>query len=249
MLGGRRAGAVPARADLLRRRLSASMSVDTWQDPGAFVSRTTDDARDHRLRIARLRRPRCRSRRARTKRLPVRPRTRSEAAAGTGARRPGSVRPEEQQPGAASRCVGEPVGCGGLQACSPAQIGLDDESEPSCPEASKIGEVEIETPLLSNVVKGSVYVAEQDNNPFGSLLAIYLVAQADGALVKLAGHIEANPETGQSTTSFENLPQLPFSDLQPRTCSAGRAPPSRRLKAAARSSPRARGGRGAASLR
>jgi hypothetical protein len=108
----------------------------------------------------------------------------------------------------------DPSAAAGLQACSPAQIALGSASEPSCPEASKIGTVEIETPLLADLVKGSVYVAEQDNNPFGSLLAIYVVAQADGALVKLAGHVEANQETGQLTTTFDNLPQLPFGDLR-----------------------------------
>ncbi len=194
--------------------LSASMSVDTWQDPGAFVSRTTAmpaitgcESLDF------------------TPSLSLAPST-DEADSPSGLALDLKL-PQEQAPeglGASdlkSNSLALPVGvsanpsaAAGLQACSPAQIGLDDESEPSCPEASKIGEVEIETPLLSNVVKGSVYVAEQDNNPFGSLLAIYLVAQADGALVKLAGHIEANPETGQLTTSFENLPQLPFSDLR-----------------------------------
>ncbi len=101
----------------------------------------------------------------------------------------------------------------GLQACSPEQIGLTDGHEPSCPDASRIGTVTAHTPLLSDPLTGSVYVAEQTNNPFGSLLAIYLTAQSDGALVKFAGHVQANPATGQLTVSFDENPQLPFSDL------------------------------------
>ncbi|MFI5009769.1 MAG: hypothetical protein ACHQDY_05780, partial [Solirubrobacterales bacterium] len=110
--------------------------------------------------------------------------------------------------------VVSPSVANGLQACTPPQIGLSNGDEPACPDASKIGEVEITTPLLEHPLRGSVYVAQQDNNPFGALLAIYLTAEANGALVKLAGHIEANPTTGQLTTRFDDNPQLPFSELR-----------------------------------
>ncbi len=59
-----------------------------------------------------------------------------------------------------------------------------------------------------------MYVAEQDQNPFGSVLAIYLAAEGDGSLVKLAGHVSANPATGQLTTTFSETPDLPFSSLK-----------------------------------
>jgi hypothetical protein len=116
-----------------------------------------------------------------------------------------------------------PSGASGLEACSPEQIRLGDASEPSCPEASKIGSVEIDTPLLPDTVKGSVYVARQNANPFGSTLAIYLWAQADGAVVKLAGHVSANPVTGQLTTTFSETPQLPFKSLRVRLEAGPRA--------------------------
>jgi hypothetical protein len=107
-----------------------------------------------------------------------------------------------------------PSAANGLEACSPTQIGLNDATEPSCPDASKIGEVEVISPLLADHLKGSVYVAEQTNNPFNSLLAIYVTAEADGALIKLAGHVVADPITGQLTTTFDDNPQLPFTDLK-----------------------------------
>jgi hypothetical protein len=102
----------------------------------------------------------------------------------------------------------------GLGACSQAQIGMDNADAPACPDASKIGTVDIDTPVLPDPVKGSVYLAEQDNNPFKSVLALYIAAQADGALVKLAGRVSTDPATGQLTSTFENTPQLPFSEFK-----------------------------------
>jgi uncharacterized repeat protein (TIGR01451 family) len=111
----------------------------------------------------------------------------------------------------------------GLQACTLAEIGLGNGNEPTCPDASKVGLVTAETPLLEQPLKGYLYVAKQNENPFNSLLAIYLTAEADGALVKLAGHVQANPATGQLTATFTENPQLPFSDLKVHLFSGWRA--------------------------
>lgn len=56
---------------------------------------------------------------------------------------------------------------------------LDDAEPAHCPDAPKIGSVEIDTPLLDHPVPGAVYVAAQNDNPFDSLLAIY-IAVDDG---------------------------------------------------------------------
>jgi uncharacterized repeat protein (TIGR01451 family) len=106
-----------------------------------------------------------------------------------------------------------PSAANGLAACTPTEIGLTNGNEPTCPAASKIGTVTGHTPLLDQPLTGSVYVAQPGENPFGSLLAIYVTAEADGALIKLAGHVQANPATGQLTATFDENPQLPFSDL------------------------------------
>ncbi len=111
----------------------------------------------------------------------------------------------------------------GLGACTPAQY----ESETAaslpgegCPAESKIGSIEIETPLLAEKIPGAIYIATPYENPFGepahpggSLLALYVVAKdpAKGVIVKVAGKITPNPVTGQLTTTFENTPQQPFS--------------------------------------
>jgi hypothetical protein len=122
----------------------------------------------------------------------------------------------------------------GLQSCSPAQ--LEEEtltSEPSegCPSASKVGTVEVETKVLEGeVIKGEVFVASQNDNPFNSTFAIYMVIRDRdlGLLVKLAGRLEADPVTGQLTTTFgepgQLVPQFPVSHLRFRFREGPRGP-------------------------
>jgi hypothetical protein len=119
-----------------------------------------------------------------------------------------------------------PSAADGLVACSPLQIALSDAVEPSCPDASKVATVRIDTPLLPNPLLGEVYLAEQDSNPFGGLLALYLVARdpVSGVLVKLAGQVTPNPLTGQLTATFANTPQLPFTELKLEFFGSARAP-------------------------
>lgn len=117
-----------------------------------------------------------------------------------------------------------PSSADGLAACSPAQIGLDNRADPTCPQASKIGSLEIDTPLLEETMDGSVYVAKQTDNPFRSLLAIYLVAKGPGVIVKLAGRVDPDPVTGRLTTTFDNNPALPFNTLNVSFKGGPRAP-------------------------
>jgi hypothetical protein len=107
-----------------------------------------------------------------------------------------------------------PAAATGRASCTPEEIGLSDASAPSCPDASKLGVAKILTPLLEAPLEGSIYLAQQGANPFGSLLALYLVAEGDGMSIKLVGKVEADPVTGQLTITFEDNPQLPFSELK-----------------------------------
>jgi hypothetical protein len=127
-----------------------------------------------------------------------------------------------------------PASAAGLGACTSAQIGLTspvgggeaafDKNEPSCPLSSKIGTVEVQTPLLDDPLGGDVYLAKQFDNPFGSLLAIYLVVRGPGIVGKIAGHVEVAPGTGRlSTTVLEN-PQAPISLVSLDLKSGPRAP-------------------------
>jgi hypothetical protein len=106
-----------------------------------------------------------------------------------------------------------PASADGLQACSTEQIDLDSTEPARCPDSSKIGAVEIDTPLLEAPLQGSVFLAAQHANPFGSLLAIYLVAEGNGVVIKLPGRITSDPATGQTTATFDRTPQLPFERL------------------------------------
>jgi hypothetical protein len=136
-----------------------------------------------------------------------------------------------------------PSQANGLQACTLAQLGMSaagvpNAAHPTCPDASKIGTVELETPALPSEactqagkglaecpnaserektpLKGSIYVAKQFENPFNSLLAIYIVINdpRTGLVVKLPGEVKANETTGQLTTVVPNSPQFPFSELR-----------------------------------
>jgi hypothetical protein len=118
--------------------------------------------------------------------------------------------------------VPDPAAANGLAACGPGQIGLTGapgatppafaEGSPSCPPASKIGTVQIETPLFDHPLPGSVYLAKPFENPFGSLLAIYIAVEdpATGIVVKLAGQVEPDPSSHRLITTFDRIPQLPF---------------------------------------
>jgi hypothetical protein len=113
---------------------------------------------------------------------------------------------------------------GGLGACTPDEIGLHSDQEPSCPGSSKIGTVTVDTPLLEEPLLGSVYLASPHDNPFNSLIAIYLVVKGPGVVVKLPGEIKTDPVTGQISATFDDNPQLPFSKLHVELKDGPRAP-------------------------
>jgi hypothetical protein len=132
----------------------------------------------------------------------------------------------------------------GLGACTEAQIGFTgtDQEGPhfskapqSCPAAAKIGTVVASSPLLiarnedhevevdpesgepiQVPLKGSIYIAQPFQNPFGSLIATYVVIEDEktGIIAKLAGEGELDPQTGQISAYFEENPQAPIEDIE-----------------------------------
>jgi hypothetical protein len=107
----------------------------------------------------------------------------------------------------------------GLTTCSEADLARESaKSAPGagCPDASKIGTVEVETPLLDENVNGSLYIATPYENPFASLLALYIVIKNPtlGIVVRQPLKVESDPVTGRLTTVSEDLPELPFSHFK-----------------------------------
>ena len=131
-----------------------------------------------------------------------------------------------------------PSSAEGLDACTALQLKAETATSiagAGCPDPSRLGSVEVHTPLLDEPLGGSVFLAQQDDprtrhsgveNPFDSRYAIYVVAKsaARGIVIKLAGKVEPDPRTGQITTTFDDLPQLPFESFRLRLRDGGRAP-------------------------
>jgi hypothetical protein len=130
----------------------------------------------------------------------------------------------------------------GLQACSLAQVGISaagvpDAAPPSCPDASKIGTAELESRALpaeacleakplrecpaasereQTPLRGGLYLARPQENPFASLLAIYVAIDdpRTGVILKLPAGVSADPLSGRLTIELGDAPHFPVSDLR-----------------------------------
>jgi hypothetical protein len=126
-----------------------------------------------------------------------------------------------------------PSSADGLQGCSPAQIVVASSEPGNCPSASKLGEVELETPLLDHILHGAVYLGTPECAPCsnvdaqnGKLMKLYIEIDdpSSGTVLKLPGAVSADPGTGQLTATFDNNPQQPFTSLKIRFKEGNRAP-------------------------
>jgi len=118
----------------------------------------------------------------------------------------------------------------GLEVCSEADLEAETVgSAPGrgCPEASKIGTIEVETPLIDQTVNGALYQAEPHANlAQDSLIAFYIVLKNPqlGILVKQPVKVEPDPRTGQLVAIADQIPQLPFSSFELKFREGGRSP-------------------------
>ena len=119
----------------------------------------------------------------------------------------------------------------GLEVCSEAD--LEDETlqaEPGegCPQGSKIGTVEVESPLVEEPLKGALYVATPYENLAGnSLIALYIVIKNPklGIIVKQPTRVEPDPRTGQLKGIAEDIPpSAAFSHFKLHFREGGRSP-------------------------
>src|ERR1019366_1144680 len=119
-----------------------------------------------------------------------------------------------------------PAAAGGLEGCTTSQIGylgMSDGTQQftpgaaSCPDAAKVGAVDdVRTPLLAAPLHGALYLATPHENPFGSLVSLYLVAEdpAAGVRVKLAGNVHLDLASGQVSVRFDTSPQVPVEEIK-----------------------------------
>jgi hypothetical protein len=201
--------------------LTATFNADSWQERGSFVSRSFEMPGMEGC-----------------ERLPFSPSvsvTPDSAVAGAPTGLGVDLRfPQEEAPGGLAEAnmkkavvtlpagmAVSPSAADGLGACTPEEIGLSTPGAASCPDSAKVGSVEIQTPVLEKPLEGSIYLAQQGNaglaqgsNPFGSLLALYLVAEGSGVRIKVAGEVKTDPVTGQLTTVFDNNPRQPIGELK-----------------------------------
>jgi hypothetical protein len=107
----------------------------------------------------------------------------------------------------------------GLGACSEddfARETADSAPGVGCPESAKVGAVTAQSPLSEELAEGSVFVATPYENRFGSMIALYVTLKIpnQGVIVKLSGEVTADPKTGQLTSTFDDIPQLPVSSFK-----------------------------------
>lgn len=120
-----------------------------------------------------------------------------------------------------------PAAADGLEACSAAQVGYGLNVNANCPDAAKLGSIEVDVPALEEPLHGFVY--QRTPEP-GHLFGLWVVADEEGVHLKLPARIETNPLTGQLTTVFDGieslggLPQVPVSNLKLSVFGGPRAP-------------------------
>jgi hypothetical protein len=118
-----------------------------------------------------------------------------------------------------------PAVANGLSACTPEQVGLESSEEARCPDSSKLGTVEMASPLLSTPLSGSIYIASREaGRGGGATLPAYLVASGSGLVIKLLSEMEVDPGDGSVTARFDDVPEVPIERLTMRFFGGERAP-------------------------
>ena len=103
-----------------------------------------------------------------------------------------------------------PDAADGQSKCTEAEARFSSEGPAECPDNSKIGTFALHTVALDGTLEGAVYIGE----PLPSdQYRLFMVASGFGINAKFVGSVHPNPQTGQLTVSFEELPQVPFDEF------------------------------------
>jgi hypothetical protein len=119
---------------------------------------------------------------------------------------------------------------------SPYDDGLWHTAPGHCPQSSRLGEVEVRTPVLAEPLHGHVYLAAppcggsgqpectEKAAEEGKVYGLYVEVAGSGVIVKLDGSVEAGGygahsretglQPGQLRTRFEENPQFPLEELK-----------------------------------
>ncbi len=98
----------------------------------------------------------------------------------------------------------------GKVACTDVEARFGSRDAAECPENAKIGTLVLTSAALPGPLPGYVYIGEPKP---GEKFRIILVADGFSVHIKLVGVARPDPQTGQLTVHFDDLPQAPFSDL------------------------------------
>jgi hypothetical protein len=110
---------------------------------------------------------------------------------------------------------------GGLSTCDDTDFGLGRADAPRCPDASKLGTVEVTTPALPAPLTGAIYLAR----PLPSdRFRLFVAAAGRGAAIKLTGSLRPDLDTGRVSIKLDELPPFPFSHLRLHLKDGPRAP-------------------------
>jgi hypothetical protein len=115
-----------------------------------------------------------------------------------------------------------PSAADGLAACSAEQVHFHEELDTACPDASRLGTATISSPALPHPLQGALYQRSPEGK--GNLFGLWLVADDLGLHIKIPGRIEPDPQSGQITAVFADLPQVPVSEIDFDIWGGARAP-------------------------
>jgi len=105
-----------------------------------------------------------------------------------------------------------------VEGCTDAQFAQGTNNPITCPDKSKIGFVEVDTPSLPVTLGGEVYVGQplSTDPSTGEQFRIFLHVTNErfGVNVRLTGKVYPDPTTGQITAVVADNPQAPFESFR-----------------------------------
>ena len=104
-----------------------------------------------------------------------------------------------------------PDAADGQSSCSDAQANFGNEDPAGCPDNSKVGTFAIHSPALEGPLNGSLYIGEPQP---GNQYRVFMVAAGFGINAKLEASFHPDPQTGKLTFRVNDLPQVPFDEFE-----------------------------------